>query len=158
MLRVGIGYDSHRLVEGRTLVIGAVEVPFEKGLAGHSDGDVLIHAIIDSLLGATGKEDIGVHFPDTDQTWKDASSLELLRYILRMLRSEGWDILNVDCTLIVERPKLRPFISQMVEKLQGVGLKRVNIKAKTNEGMGFIGRGEGIAAIAVSLISRQTDI
>jgi 2-C-methyl-D-erythritol 2,4-cyclodiphosphate synthase len=158
MFKVGIGYDSHRLVEGRSLIIGAVEVPFEKGLAGHSDGDVLIHAIIDSLLGAAGKEDIGVHFPDTDQTWKDASSIEMLRYVLRMLKAEGWDVINVDSTLIAERPKLRPFIPQMIERLQGVGLKRVNIKAKTNEEMGFIGRGEGIAAIAVSLISKQPEI
>ena len=151
-MRIGFGYDSHRLVEGRRLIIGGIEIPFNRGLAGHSDADVLIHAIIDSIIGAMGIGDIGSHFPDTDERWKDASSLSLLKYIIERARSEGFEIEWVDSTVIAERPKLAPHIESMKTALSEAGLRSLNIKAKTDEGMGFVGREEGIAAYAVCLL------
>lgn len=156
-MRIGIGYDSHRLVEGRRLILGGVEIPFEKGLLGHSDGDVLIHAVIDSLLGAIGSGDIGRYFPDSDIRWKDASSLMMLRNIVELVRKNGFLIAWVDSVVITERPRISKFISDMVSSLEGAGIPKgvINIKAKTNEGMGFIGCGEGVAALAVSLLNRS---
>ncbi len=153
-MRIGIGYDSHRLVAGRRLTIGGVDVPFEKGLLGHSDADVLCHAVIDALIGALGAGDIGKHFPDTDERWKDASSMLLLRHILELVRSSGYAVAWVDAVVIAERPKLAPFIDSMKASFAAAGIPSpgINIKAKTNEGMGFTGRGEGIAAQAVCLL------
>ena len=154
IMRIGLGYDSHRLTEGRKLVIGGVEIPFEKGLTGHSDADVLCHAIIDAIIGALGLGDIGKHFPDTDAKWKDASSIELLSKTVELIRKNNFEILWIDTTIIAEKPKLEPFINKMKENLSktGIPLNLINIKAKTNEKMGFIGNGEGMAAQAVCLL------
>lgn len=154
-MRIGIGYDSHKLVEGRRLILGGVDVPFEKGLLGHSDGDALCHAIIDAILGAMGLGDIGTHFPDTDKKWKDASSIMLLKHIVELARSKGFEITWVDTVIIMERPKLAAYIGPMKEAISqaGISSSNINIKAKTNEGMGFVGRGEGIAVQAVCLLS-----
>lgn len=153
-MRIGTGYDSHRLVEGRKLIIGGVDIPFEKGLLGHSDADVLCHAIIDAILGALGTGDIGTHFPDTDSKWKDASSIALLSRTIELVKQQGFEISWIDSTVIAERPKLQPHIEIMKKNISSAGIPSgaVNIKAKTNEGMGFIGRGEGIAAQAVCLM------
>ncbi len=153
-MRIGIGYDIHRLVEGRRLIIGGVHIPFEKGLAGHSDGDVLIHAIIDALLGAAGLPDIGNQFPPDDPKYKDIDSKILLR--LTMEKIKDFSIVNIDATIIAEEPKLSPFIEEMKENLSPI-LKtgNISIKAKTNEKIGEIGRGEAIASIAVVLISHE---
>ena len=153
-MRIGIGYDSHRLVEGRKLVIGGVEIPFEKGLQGHSDADVLCHAIIDAIIGALGSGDIGRHFPDTDKKWKDASSIDLLSNITALMKQEGFEVLWIDSSVIAEKPKLAPYIEKMKEEISkaGIPLNSINIKAKTNEGMGLIGSGEGMAAQAVCLL------
>lgn len=155
-MRIGFGYDSHRLVEGRKLIIGGVEIPFEKGLIGHSDADVLCHAIIDAIIGALGLGDIGGHFPDTDPAWKDASSLSLLKYIVDISRANGFEVSWIDSTVITEKPKLAPYIEAMKEAISRTGITSglINIKAKTNEGMGFIGKGEGIAAYAVCLLQK----
>jgi 2-C-methyl-D-erythritol 2,4-cyclodiphosphate synthase len=154
-MRVGFGYDSHRFAEGRKLVLGGVEIPFEKGLAGHSDADVLCHAIIDAILGALGLGDIGSHFPDTDPKWKDAVSVELLKYTVEMANLNGYVVSWVDSTVIAERPKLAGYTEMMKSVLSRAGISHghVNIKAKTNEGMGFTGRGEGMAAYAVCLLT-----
>lgn len=159
-MRIGIGYDSHKLVEGRRLIIGGLTIPFEKGLLGHSDADVLSHAIIDSLIGALGLGDIGQHFPDTDPQWKDASSIELLKHIISLIRMNGYEVLWIDSSIIAEQPKLAPYIEDMKKALSETGIPpgAINIKAKTNEGMGFIGRGEGIAAYAVCLLKRIEQI
>ena len=153
-MRIGSGYDSHRLVEERKLIIGGVDIPFEKGLFGHSDADVLCHAIIDAILGALGLGDIGRHFPDTEDKWKDASSIDLLSEVMELMKQNKFGILWVDSTVIAERPRLQPFIEKMIKNISGAGipLNSINIKAKTNEGMGLIGRGEGIAAYAVCLL------
>jgi 2-C-methyl-D-erythritol 2,4-cyclodiphosphate synthase len=153
-MKIGIGYDSHRLVEGRKLIIGGVEIPFEKGLTGHSDADVLCHAITDAIIGALGLGDIGVHFPDTDQKWKDASSIQMLSQIIGLVKQKGFDLHYVDSIVIAEKPKLLTFIKTMKENISKAGIPKdsLNIKAKTNEGMGLIGRGEGIAAQAVCLL------
>lgn len=155
-MRTGFGYDSHRLVSGRKLFIGGVEIPFEKGLSGHSDADVLCHAIIDAIIGALGLGDIGTHFPDTDPKWKDAVSTELLKYIVELARMNGFVVMWVDSTVIAEKPRLAPYVEQIKEALSKSGIPAgvINIKAKTNEGMGFIGRGEGIAAYAVCLLGK----
>lgn len=157
MFRIGIGYDSHRLVEGRPLVLGGVEIPFEKGLLGHSDADTLIHAICDALLGALGRGDIGRHFPDTDPRYKDSCSMDLLGHVVQMADDEGYVVENIDCTVLAERPKLQPHFEKMrmalAARLQVDG-QRVNLKAKTDEGMGFVGKGEGIAAHAVCLLRK----
>lgn len=155
-MRIGIGYDSHKLVEGRELIIGGVKVPFEKGLLGHSDADVLCHAIADAVIGALGLGDIGIHFPDTDPQWKDASSIEILKNVVKLSRINGYEVLWVDAVIIAERPKLAPHTEAMKKAISESGIPSgsINIKAKTNEGMGFIGRGEGIAAQAVCLLKR----
>lgn len=158
MIRVGVGYDVHRLVRGRRLVLGAVEIPSELGLEGHSDADVLLHAIGDALLGAAGLGDLGGHFPPDDQRWRDAPSTLLLREIVHLLAADGWQVVNVDATLIAEWPRLDPFREEMrVRTADALGLEveRVSLKATTNEGLGFVGRGEGIAALAVALITDQ---
>ncbi len=156
-MRIGIGYDSHRLVEGRRLIIGGIEIPFEKGLLGHSDGDVLVHAIIDALIGAMGEGDIGKHFPDSDPEWKDASSLDMLKGIVEMLSKRGLRVLWIDSVIITERPRLAPYIGLMKKAISGVGIPEngLNIKAKSNEGMGFTGRGEGIVAQVVCLVGEN---
>lgn len=155
-MRIGFGFDSHRLVEGRKLIIGGVEIPFDRGLAGHSDADVLCHAITDAVIGALGLGDIGKHFPDSDPKWKDAVSTELLKYILELARMNGYFVAWVDTTIIAEQPKISPFIDAIRESLSATGIApgNINVKAKTNEGMGFIGRGEGIAAYAVCLLEK----
>lgn len=148
----GIGYDSHRLVDGRRLVLGGVEIDHELGLAGHSDADVLTHAVIDALLGAAGLGDIGEHFPDTDERWRDADSLELLAAVLPLIHAQGVELVNVDATVVMERPKLAPHRDGIRESLAaalGLAPGRVNVKASTGEGIGFVGRGEGVAALAV---------
>lgn len=155
-IRVGIGYDSHRLVEGRRLVIGGVTIPYHKGLLGHSDADVLCHAIIDSLIGALGLGDMGRYFPDTDPQWKDVSSIELLKCTVELVRLNNFECVWVDTVIIAEEPRISPHIESMKEAISKSGIPSglINIKAKTSEGMGFIGRGEGIAAYAVCLLRR----
>jgi len=155
-MRIGIGYDSHRLVKNRKLILGGLEIPFEKGLAGHSDADVLCHAVIDSIIGALGLGDIGKHFPDTEPEFKNASSIKLLRYIIELSRANGFKVLWIDSTVIAESPRLSPYIELMKEAISQSGIPSglINIKAKTNEGMGFIGNGEGIAAYAVCLLDK----
>ncbi|MCE5312331.1 MAG: 2-C-methyl-D-erythritol 2,4-cyclodiphosphate synthase [Nitrospiraceae bacterium] len=152
--RVGAGYDSHRLAEGRKLILGGVDIPFEKGLLGHSDGDALCHSIIDALLGAAGLGDIGGLFPDTSSQWKDADSTELLKKVVVLCKEKGFEIVNVDAVIIIEKPKISPHVEAMKHALAKTGLdiNSISIKAKTNEGMGFIGRGEGIAVQAVCLL------
>jgi len=148
----GIGYDSHRLAAGRRLVLGGVEIPAEQGLAGHSDADVLTHAIIDALLGAAGLGDIGEHFPDTDERFRDADSIELLQTVLQRVTALGLQLVNVDSTVVMERPKLGSYREAIRERLAaalGLAPARVNVKASTGEGIGFVGRGEGVAALAV---------
>jgi 2-C-methyl-D-erythritol 2,4-cyclodiphosphate synthase len=154
-LRVGIGYDSHRLVEGETLVLGGVEIDYERGLAGHSDADVLTHAVIDALLGACGLGDLGELFPDTEEKWRDASSIDLLRIVIGQMSGA---IANVDVTVICEEPKLERHKGEITSLLTGVLSAPVNIKASTNEGMGAIGRGEGIACMAVALIDTGDEL
>jgi 2-C-methyl-D-erythritol 2,4-cyclodiphosphate synthase len=151
-VRTGIGIDSHRFAPGRRLVLGGVEVPYELGLAGHSDADVLAHAIADALLGAAGLGDIGQHFPDTDEAWRDADSMELLRTVVARVHEEGYAVEHVDATVLLERPKLAPHREAIEDSLAAV-LGSVNVKATTGEGMGFIGRGEGAAALAVATIA-----
>jgi 2-C-methyl-D-erythritol 2,4-cyclodiphosphate synthase len=156
-MRVGIGYDAHQLITGRPLILGGVEISFEKGLKGWSDADVLSHAIMDSLLGAAGLRDIGYHFPPNDPAYKDISSVTLLNRVADLLKSNGWRIGNIDATIIAERPLLRPFISQMKQNIAlalSIGETQVGIKATTNEGMGFVGREEGIAAYSVALLEK----
>lgn len=155
MSRTGIGIDSHAFADGRRLILGGVEVPHERGLAGHSDADVLTHAIVDALLGAAGLGDIGQHFSDTDLAYKDADSLELLRAVLSDLEAAGLQATHVDATVMMERPKLSPHREAIRARLAGVlGLElgRMNLKATTGEGMGFVGRGEGVAALAVATL------
>ncbi len=156
-VRVGHGYDVHRLVEGRKLILGGVDIPWEKGLLGHSDADVLVHAVMDALLGAAGLGDIGQHFPDTDPAYAGADSLGLLEHVTALLRERGYVVGNVDATILAQRPKLAPHISKMRENLaraMGVDPDRVNVKATTEEGLSFTGSGEGMAAHAVALIER----
>jgi 2-C-methyl-D-erythritol 2,4-cyclodiphosphate synthase len=149
---VGIGYDSHRLVEGERLILGGVEIEHERGLSGHSDADVLTHAVIDAVLGAGGLGDLGTLFPDDEERWRDADSLDLLRTALGSLSGR---VLNVDATLICEEPRLGPFRDEMERNLSEVLSARASIKASSNEGMGFIGRGEGIACIAVASVESE---
>jgi 2-C-methyl-D-erythritol 2,4-cyclodiphosphate synthase len=153
MTRTGIGYDSHRLAPGRPLILGGVEIPSELGLDGHSDADVLTHAVIDAMLGAAGLGDIGLHFPDTDERWRDADSIELLRAVVAMLGERGLSLVNVDATVIMEAPKLSPHREAIRGRLAAaLGLEpgAVNVKASTGERMGFVGRGEGVAALAIA--------
>ena len=154
-MRVGLGYDYHRLEAGRKLILGGVEIPFNKGLAGHSDGDALTHAICDALLGAAGLGDLGQHFPDTDPQWKDASSLTLLAQVVERLRAKGLRVAQVDSVIIAEAPKLAPHFARMRETLArtlGVEPALVNVKAKTTEGLEAVGRGEAMAAQAIVVL------
>jgi 2-C-methyl-D-erythritol 2,4-cyclodiphosphate synthase len=155
-MRIGHGFDAHRLVEGRALILGGVRVPFERGALGHSDGDVLAHAIADALLGAAALGDLGSRFPDSDPQWKDADSMELLRRCADAVRAAGFTIANVDATIVVDRPKLAPFIEEMRENVAtklGVATNCVSVKAKTSEGMGYTGDGTGLSAHAIALLS-----
>jgi 2-C-methyl-D-erythritol 2,4-cyclodiphosphate synthase len=151
-VRTGIGIDSHRFVPGRRLVLGGVEIPYELGLDGHSDADVLAHAIADALLGAAGLGDIGQHFPDDDDVWLDADSMELLRDVVGRVREAGFELVHVDTTIMLERPKIAPHRDAIKASLENV-LGSVNVKATTGEGMGFVGRGEGAAALAVATVT-----
>ncbi len=156
-LRIGHGYDVHRLTENRPLILGGVTVPFERGLLGHSDADVLTHALMDALLGAAALGDIGKHFPDTDPAYAGADSLVLLRRVTELLAAEGFTVVNADATVLAQRPKLAAYIPQMREHLaaaMGTETARVSVKATTEEGLGFTGRGEGIAANVVALIEK----
>lgn len=155
-MRIGQGFDAHRFEKGRRLVLGGVTIPYESGMEAHSDGDVVIHAVCDALLGAAGLNDIGKHFPDADQTIKGIDSRIMLRHIVKLLHERGYKISNVDATIIAQAPKLMPFIAQMCENLakdMQIAHDAVNVKATTTEKMGFTGRGEGIAALAVALLT-----
>lgn len=156
-MRIGTGYDSHRFEPGRPLILAGVSVPFDRGLAGHSDADAIAHAVTDALLGAAALGDIGTHFPPSDEQWRGANSLELLAHAYALLERQNYQAINIDVTVICEAPKLGPYIPSMRETLAralGIAPRAVSIKAKTNEGMGWIGRGEGIAAMAVALIDQ----
>ena len=156
-MRIGHGYDVHRLTEGRRLILGGVDIPWEKGLLGHSDADVLTHAVMDALLGAAGLGDIGQHFSDTDPAYAGADSLKLLEHVVALLRERGFAVGNVDATILAQRPKLAPHIPRMRDNLarvMGIDPGRVNVKATTEEGLGFTGSGEGIAAHGVALIEK----
>lgn len=158
MTRFGMGYDVHQLTEGRRLIIGGVDIPFEKGLLGHSDADVLLHAIADALLGAAALGDIGKHFPDTDDRYKGISSIILLEHVGKLLREKGYTIGNVDATIVVQRPKMLPHIQQMREniaKALNADLDRINVKATTEEHLGFTGNGQGISSYAVAGIEGE---
>lgn len=161
MMRIGIGYDSHRLVAGRRLVLGGVEIPYDKGLLGHSDGDALLHAVGDALLGAVGAGDIGTHFSDRDDAYKDISSMILLARIVQLVEAKGYAVHNVDTTIILEKPKLKDYIpfmiAQMAQTLNTVA-ESISIKAKTNEGMGFVGRGDGMAVMAVVTVRPKENL
>jgi 2-C-methyl-D-erythritol 2,4-cyclodiphosphate synthase len=157
VVRVGIGYDVHRLVAGRPLILGGITIPFPKGLLGHSDADVLLHAITDAVLGAAGLGDIGTYFPPTDAAWKNADSRDLLRAAVGHLRAAGWSAINIDATVVCEAPKLLPYteaIRASIAETVGIAAACVSVKGKTSEGLGFTGRGEGIAAHVVALIQR----
>ena len=154
-MRIGLGYDVHRLVEGRDLIIGGVKIPYEKGLLGHSDADVLLHAIMDSLLGASALGDIGKHFPDTDEKFKGISSMKLLEEVGKLLLSNGYSINNIDSSIIAQKPKMAPFIQQMRENIANalnIDLMQINVKATTEEGLGFTGNGEGISSQSICLL------
>lgn len=159
-MRIGNGYDVHRLGEGRKLIVGGVDIPYDRGLIGHSDADVLIHAVMDALLGAMAKGDIGLHFPDSDERYKDASSMVLLGEVARMVQSEGMLVENIDSVIMAEKPKFRPYIDEMRQNIAsalGLDISQVSVKATTEEGLGFTGREEGIAASAVCILSSVQD-
>lgn len=159
-MRIGQGYDVHRLVEGRKLIIGGVDIPYEKGLLGHSDADVLVHAVMDALLGAAALGDIGQHFPDSDERYKGISSIALLKEVGKILQENGYMIENIDSTVIAQRPKLLPYRPQMAENIAaalGIEKEQVSVKATTEEGLGFTGTGEGISAQAIALLSSVAD-
>lgn len=156
-MRVGIGYDVHPLIAGHMLVLGGVDIPYDRGLAGWSDADVLAHAIIDSLLGATALGDIGTHFPSSDLKYKGVSSMHLLKLVSKLLYKDNWSIINIDSVILAEQPRLLPYFKSMqreISKALGINTEQVSIKATTTEGMGFTGRGEGIAAHAVALVEK----
>lgn len=155
-MRIGMGYDVHKLVEERDLIVGGVKIPYEKGLLGHSDADVLLHAISDALLGAAALGDIGKHFPDTDPAYKGADSLKLLSEVGRLLENECYIIENIDATIIAQAPKMRPFIDQMRQNIAdalSIDISQINVKATTEEGLGFTGKGEGISSQAICLLN-----
>ena len=159
-MRAGMGYDVHRLVEGRKLILGGVEIPYEKGLLGHSDADVLLHAIMDALLGAAALGDIGKHFPDTDEKYSGISSMKLLKHVAGLLEENLYIVENIDATIIAQKPKMRPHIAQMEENIAsalGIERDRVNVKATTEEGLGFTGSGEGISAQAICALEKITN-
>lgn len=154
-MRIGIGYDVHKLTVGRKLIIGGVEIPHIKGLLGHSDADVLLHAVCDALLGACALGDIGLHFPDTDLQYKGADSLELLRHTVELVKDAGYSICNIDTVIIAQQPKMRPYIDQMRQKIAaacGITISQISVKATTEEGLGFTGEQKGIAAEAIALV------
>lgn len=158
MIRIGQGFDVHQLVEGRPLIIGGITIPYEKGLLGHSDADVLLHTVADAVLGALAEGDIGKHFPDTDMAFKDADSKVLLKEVWKIAKEKGYKLGNIDCTIIAERPKMRPYIDQMREVIAGLleaSPEQVNVKATTTEKLGFPGRGEGIASQAAVLLVKE---
>ena len=158
MIRIGHGYDVHRLVENRSLIIGGVHLPYDKGLLGHSDADVLLHAVCDALLGACALGDIGKHFPDTDEAYKGADSRNLLRCVVALVQSNGYVVGNIDATILAQQPKMAPYIPTMVKNIASdcqIAPEQVNVKATTEEKMGFTGRGEGIAAHAVCLLYKK---
>lgn len=160
LMRIGQGYDVHRLVEGRKLILGGVEIPYEKGLLGHSDADVLLHAVMDALLGAAALGDIGQHFPDSDERYKGISSVELLKEVGKILQENGYLIENIDSTVIAQRPKLLPYRPQMAKNIAdalGIEPDQVSVKATTEEGLGFTGTGEGVSAQAIALLSSVAD-
>lgn len=160
-MRIGQGYDVHKLVEGRDLILGGVTVPYEKGLLGHSDADVLVHAVMDALLGAAALGDIGEHFPDTDPAYKGISSIALLKKVGELLQEKGFIIENIDATIIAQRPKLasyRPQMAENIAKALGLEAGRVSVKATTEEGLGFTGSGEGISSQAITLLTEMEDI
>ena len=159
MMRIGHGYDVHKLVEGRDLILGGVKIPHTLGLLGHSDADVLLHAISDALLGALALGDIGKHFPDTDPAYKGADSLVLLSNVMQLVEQEGYQLCNLDATILAQRPKLRPYIDQMREKIAGAvhaDISQISVKATTEEHLGFTGREEGIAAHCVALLEKRS--
>jgi len=160
-VRVGHGYDSHRFAAGRRLILGGVEIPFQRGLAGHSDADAVAHAVTDALLGAAGLGDIGRHFPPTDGTWKDADSMDLLGRVVRILAEENYQPVNVDVTIVAEEPRIGPHADAMRERIAtvlGIAPGSISVKGKSNEGMGWVGRGEGIAVWAVALVDSVADL
>jgi 2-C-methyl-D-erythritol 2,4-cyclodiphosphate synthase len=158
MFRIGQGFDVHQLIEGRPLIIGGITIPYEKGLLGHSDADVLLHTVADAVLGAIGEGDIGRHFPDTDPEFKDADSAKLLEHVWTIVEERGYELVNADCTIIAQRPKMAPYIEQMkkrIAELLKATPQQVNVKATTTEKLGFTGRGEGIASQAVVLLKKK---
>ncbi|WP_339198288.1 2-C-methyl-D-erythritol 2,4-cyclodiphosphate synthase [Aeribacillus sp. FSL k6-2211] len=158
MIRIGQGFDVHQLVEGKPLVIGGVNIPYEKGLLGHSDADVLLHALTDACLGAIGEGDIGKHFPDTDPAYKDIDSAKLLQEVWNLVKEKGYILGNADCTIIAQKPKMAPYIHQMrtrIAELLEAELDQVNVKATTTEELGFTGRGEGISAQSIVLLQKK---
>lgn len=160
-MRVGMGYDVHKLVEGRKLIMGGVEIPYEKGLLGHSDADVLLHAIMDALLGAAALGDIGKHFPDTEEAYKGADSLKLLEKVGKLLLEHMFYVENIDATIIAQKPKMRPYIDQMRQNIAGalgILVEQVNVKATTEEGLGFTGTGEGISAQAICMLTSPINL
>jgi len=158
MFRIGQGFDVHQLTEGRPLIIGGITIPYEKGLLGHSDADVLLHTISDACLGAIGEGDIGRHFPDTDSEFKDADSAKLMEHVWQLVKDRGYELVNADCTIIAQKPKMAPYIQQMKERiaeLLNASPEQINVKATTTEKLGFTGRGEGIASQAVVLLKKK---
>jgi 2-C-methyl-D-erythritol 2,4-cyclodiphosphate synthase len=158
MFRIGQGFDVHQLTEGRPLIIGGITIPYEKGLLGHSDADVLLHAVADGCLGAIAAGDIGKHFPDTDPEFKDADSAKLLQHVWMLIKDEGYQLGNIDCTIIAQKPKMAPYIDEMrarIAELLEADITQVNVKATTSEKLGFTGRGEGIAAQTTVLIKKK---
>ena len=158
MFRIGQGFDVHQLTEGRPLIIGGIEIPYEKGLMGHSDADVLLHTVADACLGAIGEGDIGRHFPDTDPEFKDADSAKLLEIVWNLVKEKGYELVNADCTIIAQKPKMAPYIGQMRERIAQLletEIENINVKATTTEQLGFTGRGEGIASQVAVLLKRR---
>ncbi|MFE8698577.1 2-C-methyl-D-erythritol 2,4-cyclodiphosphate synthase [Cytobacillus sp. FJAT-53684] len=158
MFRIGQGFDVHQLTEGRPLIIGGIEIPYEKGLAGHSDADVLLHTVADACLGAIGEGDIGRHFPDTDPAFKDADSAKLLEHVWMLVKEKGYELVNADCTIIAQKPKMAPYIEQMrvrIAELLETERENINVKATTTEQLGFTGRGEGIASQVAVLLQKR---
>lgn len=158
MFRIGQGFDVHQLVEGRPLIIGGITIPYEKGLLGHSDADVLLHTVADACLGAIGEGDIGRHFPDTDEAFKDADSAKLLEQVWKMVKEQGYELCNADCTIIAQKPKMAPYVGEMrkrIAELLEADPSQINVKATTTEKLGFTGRGEGIASQVAVLLQKR---
>jgi len=158
MFRIGQGFDVHQLTEGRPLILGGIEIPYEKGLLGHSDADVLLHTVADACLGAIGEGDIGRHFPDTDPEFKDADSAKLLEHVWNLVKERGYELVNADCTIIAQKPKMAPYIGQMRERIAQLletSVENINVKATTTEKLGFTGRGEGIASQVAVLLQKK---